>query len=433
MSENRTRNLFCIIGAGAAGLGAAKAFKQAGLNFDVFEDAGDVGGIWDASRDDSPVNRNTHVIASKATQQYPDFPMPDSYPDYPDHRLVLRYLRSYADQFGLREHINFNSKVSKIEPGDGRGWRVSLESGATKDYAGVVIATGHDRLPRMPEIKGDHGIEVLHSSRFKDVGQILNKRVLIVGAGQSAADLLCEAATNAETTYHSTRRGFFCMPKHMLGRPTDTWLQGKAPKFMRRFAFKSLFRILLLKSRSFGLPIPGIKKSLVIPILGDQLHHHYTHGDIVHKGDIERLEGNRVYFDDGSEAEVDVIFFATGFSPSYEFIDPRHLNWAPDAAKPALFLHIFPPETENLFVVGMVRPIGSHWDAYEHQGHLVASYIKARENAPARAERFDKLRKSRRQPDLQAGIRFYNAGEYPLVVEKQEYVKQVRRQIKALG
>lgn len=432
MTENHSSNLYCIIGAGAAGLGAAKAFKQAGLDFEVLEFAGDVGGIWDASRDDSPVNRNTHVIASRTTQQYPDFPMPDSYPDYPDHRLVLRYLRSYADNFGLREHISFNSKVSRIEPGaNNTGWRVTLADGSSKDYAGVIIATGHDRLPRMPNIPGDHSIEVLHSSRFKEVSQILNKRVLVVGAGQSAADLLCESATNAESTYHSTRRGFFCMPKYLFGRPTDTFLQARAPKLMRRFAFKNMFRFLLRKSRSFGLPIPSIKKSLVIPIMGDLLHHHYTHGDITHKGDLVRFEGNRAHFDDGTEVEIDVAFFATGFSPSYDFVDPRHLNWAPGAGKPSMFLHIFPPQTENLFVVGMVRPIGSHWDAYEHQGHLVASYLNARKNAPAKAQRFDKIRKGR-QPDLQAGIRFYNTEEYPLVVEKQEYVKQVQRQIKIL-
>ena len=430
MSEQKSDALYCIIGAGAAGLGAANAFQQAGLAYEVLESAGDIGGIWDATRADSPVNRNTHVIASKTIQRYPDFPMPDSYPDYPDHRLVLQYFRAYADHFGLSSKIRFNTKVKRVEPAGDR-WRVTLEDGTSSEYAGVVIATGHDRMARIPEIPGEHTVEVLHSSRYKNPEQILNKRVLVVGAGQSAADLLCESAMNAERTYHSTRRGFFCMPKYLFGRPTDTFLQARAPKIMRRFAFNTLFRYLLRRSRSQGLPIPGIKKSLVIPVMGDQLHHYYTHGDIIHKGDLVKLSGNRAVFDDGSEAEVDVVFLATGFSPSYDFIDPEHLNWAQGATKPALFLHIFPPRAENLYVVGMVRPIGSHWDAYEYQGRLVAAYILAKKNKPARAERFDRVRQ-KRQPDLQAGLKFYNAEEYPLVVEKQEYVKQVRRQIRSL-
>ena len=211
--------------------------------------------------------------------------MPDSYPDYPDHRLVLQYFRAYADHFGLSSKIRFNTKVKRVEPAGDR-WRVTLEDGTSSEYAGVVIATGHDRMARIPEIPGEHTVEVLHSSRYKNPEQILNKRVLVVGAGQSAADLLCESAMNAERTYHSTRRGFFCMPKYLFGRPTDTFLQARAPKIMRRFAFKNLFRYLLRRSRSQGLPIPGIKKSLVIPVMGDQLHHYYTHGDIIHKGDL---------------------------------------------------------------------------------------------------------------------------------------------------
>jgi hypothetical protein len=126
-----------------------------------------------------------------------------------------------------------------------------------------------------------------------------------------------------------------------------------------------------------------------------------------------------------------VAFLATGFLPSYPFIDPGHLNWAEGELKPSLFLHIFPPRTENLFVVGMVRPIGSHWDAYEYQARLVAAYLRARQHAPERARKFDRMRQGP-QPDLQAGLAFYNRGEYPLIVEKREYVTQVRRQIKNL-
>ena len=107
------------------------------------------------------------------------------------------------------------------------------------------------------------------------------------------------------------------------------------------------------------------------------------------------------------------------------------MNWPEGAAKPSLFLHIFPPTADNLFVVGMVRPIGSHWDAYEYQGHLVAAYIRAKKAGNKSATRFDQVRLGP-QPDLQAGLNFYNAGEYPLVVEKQEYVKQVLKELKRL-
>lgn len=425
----------CIIGAGAAGLATAKVFQQAGLPFEVLEAAGDVGGIWDAARADSPMSRNTHAIASKSLQRYPDLPVPDSSPDYPSHALVLRYLRSYADRFGLRAHIRLHARVARLEPvacGATPGWRVTLEEGTRREYASVIIATGHDRLPRMPRLPGQPTIEVLHASRYREPDQVLRKRVLVVGAGQSAADLLADCAVNAAATFHSTRRGFFCMPKYLLGRPTDTLLQGRAPRALRRLAYTAFFHYLRRRSLALGLPAPDFGGGLAIPVLGDLLHHHYTHGDIVHRGDVVRVDGDRAYFADGGHEQVDVVFLATGYLPSYPFVERRHLNWADGRLVPALYLHIFPREAEGLFVVGMVRPIGSHWDVYERQAELVAAYLRARAATPAAAHRFDRARRGP-QPDLLAGLRFANAEQYPLIVEKQEYLHQLRRHLRLMG
>lgn len=431
MSGNQPGQRYCIIGAGAAGLAAAKAFKMAGLPFDVLESAPGLGGIWDASREDSPVGRNTHVIASKTVQAYPDFPMPASYPDYPNHALVLDYLRSYAEHAGILPHLRFNTSVQQVEP-SGQGWRVRVEGGPDLEYAGVVLATGHDRTPRVPTFPGEHRIQVLHSKSYKSPTQLQGKRVLVVGAGQSAADILCESALSAEKTFHSTRRGFFCMPKYLMGRPTDTMLQAKAPSFLRRLSYYFFFRFLWRRSRGLGMPVPVMKEDLVIPVLGDLLHHHYTHGDIIHKGHVVRMEGDRVFFDDGTDEQIDIVFLATGFQPSYPFIDRKHLNWVEGESHPSLYLHIFPPETDNLFVVGMVRPVGSHWGVYEYQGRLVAAYLKARETTPPKAQRMDQLKRGP-QPDFRAGIRFYNSVEYPLVVEKQEYMNQVKGHLRKLA
>ncbi|MFP2924710.1 flavin-containing monooxygenase [Pyxidicoccus sp. 3LG] len=433
MNGNQSAETFCIIGAGAAGLAAAKAFKMAGLTFEVLESASGIGGIWDASRADSPVSRNTHVIASKSVQAYPDFPMPASYPDYPNHELVLDYLKDYARSAGILPHMRFNTSVARIAP-SGQRWRVQLEGEPDREYAGVVLATGHDRTPRIPRFPGQHSIQVLHSKSYKSPTQLANKRVLVVGAGQSAADILCESAMNAARTFHSTRRGFFCMPKYLMGRPTDTMLQAQAPSFLRRLSYYLFFRFLWRRSKGLGMPVPVMKEDLVIPVLGDQLHHHYTHGDIHHKGHILRMEGDRVFFDDGTDEQIDVVFLATGYLPSYPFIDRKHLNWAEGENRPTLFMHIFPPQSDNLFVVGMVRPVGSHWDVYEYQGRLIAAYLRARQQAPDKARRVDDLRRrGGPQSDFRAGIRFYNSADYPLVVEKQEYVNHVKGHIRKLG
>jgi hypothetical protein len=164
-------------------------------------------------------------------------------------------------------------------------------------------------------------------------------------------------------------------------------------------------------------------------MLGEQLHHHYTHGDIEFRPGVTAVDGDTVTFADGTSEPVDLIILATGYLPAYPMVEPHLLNWTPPALRPQLYLHIFPPTTPGLFVVGMVRPIGSHWDVYQAQAELVTAYLRAEEPAAAR---FDRMRTGP-QPDLRAGLRFHNATEYPLVVEKQEYVNQLRRHGRLLG
>lgn len=421
---------YCIIGAGAAGLATARGFAARGLEFEVLEAADGIGGIWDARRADSPVSHNTHVIASKGVQAFSGFPMPEDYPDYPGHELVLRYLHSYADAFDLWPHIRLNTAVRGIEPADD-GWTVTLADGDQRAYAGVVIATGHDRTPRRIDIPGAGTVPVLHSSEYRHPEQVLGKRVLVVGAGQSAADILSDCAVNAALTLHSSRRGFYCMPKYLLGRPTDSMLQGRMWRPLRKRAFERLFGYLRGRSRSFGLPVPDFDEGIVIPMLGDQLHHYYTHGDITPKPDVTAIDDDRVTFADGTEEKVDLVLLATGFVPNYPVVDRAHLNWAEGNLRPGLYLNIFPPHTRDLFVVGMVRPIGSHWDVYEKQADLVAEYLDAKAADPQRVTRFDRATQGR-QPDLYAGLRLYHADQYPLVVEKQDYVNQLRKHAKLL-
>lgn len=425
---------YCVIGAGAAGLATARQFAARGLAFDVLEAADDIGGIWDAGRADSPMSRNTHVIASKALQAFTDFPMPAEYPDYPGHAQVLAYLHDFADAHELWPHIRLHSAVRRVRPavdGPAAGWRVTLADGSDHNYAGVVIATGHDRLPRRVEFDGTASIPVLHANEYHHPAQLADRRVLVVGAGQSAADILSDCVVTAASTLHSSRRGFYCMPKYLFGRTTDSMLQTPMWRPLRRASYKAFFRFLRYRSAALGIPVPDFTDGLVIPMLGDQLHHAYTHGDITYKPGIRSIDDDRVTFTDGTEEKVDLVILATGYLPSYPFVDKAHLNWSPDQLRPGLYLNIFPPGTPNLFVVGMVRPIGSHWDIYEAQAGLVADYLRARAETSSHIARFDaKVREGR--VELRAGLRLYNAGQYPLVVEKQEYRNQIRRHAKLL-
>jgi cation diffusion facilitator CzcD-associated flavoprotein CzcO len=139
----------CVVGAGPSGLVAVKNLKECGFGVDCYERETGVGGGWNWRHDRSPVYGSAHLISSKPFTQYPDFPMPDEWPDYPHHSQVLSYLERYADHFDLRPHVWFGTEVVKVEPADGMRWDVTTRStggyGAerTHRYAAVVVANGH--------------------------------------------------------------------------------------------------------------------------------------------------------------------------------------------------------------------------------------------------------------------------------------------------
>ncbi|HEX5515844.1 MAG TPA: NAD(P)-binding protein, partial [Gammaproteobacteria bacterium] len=118
MSENSKKSAkrVCVIGAGPSGIAAAKNCLQFALDVVVFEKNDKVGGNWvfNSKTGHSSVYENTHIISSKVWSEYEDFPMPDDYPEYPNHRQLQAYFESYARHFGVYQHIRFNHTVQHV-------------------------------------------------------------------------------------------------------------------------------------------------------------------------------------------------------------------------------------------------------------------------------------------------------------------------------
>ena len=118
-----------MIGAGSSGLAVAKNLQDAGIPFECLEREDQLGGNWCFGKPASSIYQSTHLISSKKLTEYTDFPMPEEYPDYPNHRLVLAYLQDYCRRFGLDDHIRYNAAVRRVERRADQGWRVTLETG----------------------------------------------------------------------------------------------------------------------------------------------------------------------------------------------------------------------------------------------------------------------------------------------------------------
>ncbi|MCC7085483.1 MAG: NAD(P)-binding domain-containing protein [Pirellulales bacterium] len=425
---------YCIIGAGPSGLAVLKNFREAAIHAESLEREDGVGGNWYYGRPSSSVYRSTHLVSSKSLTQYPDFPMPADWPEYPSQQQVQEYLRAYAKQFRLHEAIRFNTSVQQVEPADATAsrWIVTLSTGERRCYRGVVIANGHHWDPNWPSYPGCFDGAVLHSSQYKTPEVLTAKRTLVVGGGNSGCDIAVESAQCATATFHSMRRGYHFVPKFIRGIPADRCgeflLRWRVPLWLRRRLAARAIRIAIGPLEEYGLPPPDHQLFESHPIVNSQMTYFAGHGRIKPKPDVAELCGERVRFIDGSIEPIDLIVYATGFKLSFPFIDREHLNW--QYGKPQLFLNVFHPRYDNLFVAGMIQPDSGIWGLVHYQAQLIAQFIQLQQRQEGRADKFRQL-KSRFDVDLAGGIHYLHTPRHALEVEHYSYRCRLQRLLAA--
>lgn len=425
---------YCIIGAGACGLAVAKTFAERGIDFDCFEAEGDIGGIWNP---DSPhvVYGSTHLNSSKKLSRYPDFKFPDEMPTYVSAAQAQDYLRAYAAEYGVYDHITFNTRVSGLERAD-QGWRVQIEGEAgPRHYDGVVVANGHHWHAYTPDYPGTFDGEILHSHDVKSKAQLKDKRVLVVGAGNSAVDILGDAAQDGNAAIHSMRRTYYFFPKMLFGKPTDAVIDrlSKLP-LPRRFMY-SLYKlgmwVLIGSHERYGLPKPDHDLFEAHPTACTSYLDHVVHGRIATKPGIARLEGKTVTFEDDTSEEVDLLVWATGFRVHFPFMDDTYV--LDEQGRPQLFIHTFHREWDDFFVCGLFEPAeGGVWQIADYQARLIAAYITAQDEDPKRANWFKAL-KADANPDISHGLKPGDTPWHRYEIQHLRFRRYMRRLLKKFG
>ncbi|MFP8885364.1 flavin-containing monooxygenase [Streptomyces mangrovi] len=403
-----------VIGAGAAGLAATKALLDAGLDTVTYEKGDRPGGLWARGNSSglSPAYASLHLNTSKGRTQFADFPMPASWPDYPSADLVAGYLADYARTFGLVPHIRYGTTVVSVEredeaettagrprpaarpaagdpPGTGHAWRVTTDTGDTARYDAVVVANGHNWDPRLPEpgYPGSFSGTGIHAHEYRTAEIFRDRRVLVVGMGNSAMDIAVDASYTARgPVLLSARRGVHIVPKYLFGRPADA--TGGAlsvlPWRIRQRIAQTLLTLAVGPPQRYGLPAPAGGLFQNHPTVSDTILHRLTHGEVAARPGIDRFEGDRVVFTDGSSDPVDVIVWATGYRVTIPFLSTRWTGGDPERLP--LYKRVFHLDDPGLAFVGLMQSTGAALPVVEAQAKLAAAHLSGAYALPTAAE-----------------------------------------------
>ncbi len=426
----------CVIGAGSSGIASCQVLDARGIEFDCFEIGSEVGGNWRYMNDNrmSSAYESLHINTSRRTMAYATYPMPADYPDYPNHFQIARYFDDYVDHFGFRERIRFRTEVTAVEPAPGGAWTVrwrERDGGEGEEtYGAVMVANGHHWDARWPEppYPGTDGFEgeQMHVHDYKTPDVLEGKRVLVLGIGNSACDIAVEASRSAERTLLAMRRGAWILPKYLRGKPTDELgnaLTSRMPLAVVRGLYRRQLKLATGDPMDYGLPEPDHKLAEAHPTISSDLLPRIGHGDIAVKPNIAEFAGGRtVRFVDGSEEEVDLAIYCTGYKISFPFF-AEDLISAPDNEIP-LYRRVVSPEHPGLYFIGLLQPLGAIMPLAEAQSEWVADLLQGRVGLPAP----DRMRAAIARERERMAKRYVASKRHTIQVDFEPYMRMLERE-----
>ncbi|KAI8593800.1 flavin monooxygenase-like protein [Geranomyces variabilis] len=412
MASPPKRPRVAVIGAGASGLASLKECLAENLDVVCFEQDSHVGGLWryvpsasGATGEDthSSVYMSTIINTSKEMMAYSDFPVPKDWPTFLPHRNVVEYLRLYADNFDLKQHIKFNRKVVSLTPEIGLGggqtgrWEVVTQKVETFDY--VIVATGHHWKPRLPEFNGVEDFKggLIHSHSYKVPYPFKDQRVLVIGIGNSGADIATELSHHAKVIL-SSRSGTWILPRFSLfGIPLDHFssrLAHALPKGVTNFMLETAMRIQHGDLSKFGLNPPTHRVLEAHPTINGHVLDRIASGNVLVRPNVAKFTETAVEFEDGTIEPVDHVIYCTGYRIEHPFLDNALAilgQERADSNRVRLYKHIWPVRHKGIAFVGLVQPIGAVMPVAEMQARWVARVFSGTTTLPTADEMRDRV------------------------------------------
>jgi len=399
MTESaQSRKTVCVIGAGIAGLVSAKVLAADGFEVTVVEKESALGGTWNAKRTYPGLRANN----SKQTYAFSDYPYPKDAATHPYAEQVRGYLESYANHFGVREKIRFNTEVRKVARVDESGqrlavttWAIGMDEEETAEYDFISVCNGVFHVPNIPAIEGMDEFDgrIVPACDVTQETFDQSRDPIVIGGGKTAFDCANWAAKLDLSPTLVLRHPHWVAPRYLLGFiPVDylivSRLSGSLLRYHRLRGFERFLHgvgkpIVRAWWGLFSFLFPkllGMPAELTPPALPAELERVGVGGDFFDQlnagraraviGEVRKFKSKSVELVNGDEISTDLVIFATGWQQGMEFLDDElRREIVDDNGRFHLYRHILPPTVPNMGFVGyassfaaqMTAEVGAHW------------------------------------------------------------------------
>lgn len=420
-----------IIGAGAAGLCAAKHMLEAGFDVTLYEIGTRIGGMWVYENDNgrSSAYRTLHINTARDLTNFSDFRFEESVPPFPSHWDMAKYLKDYADHFAITQHIRFKTKVTNVAPAPSYAperprWTLQLESGEAVEHDTVIVATGHLTKPlEVDAFKDGFKGEYLHSHYYKDPAQFVGKRVCVVGVGNSALDIASDLAMTSSNVTLVARSTALIIPKLVFGKPfwdaVKPFYKPWVPAFVRNKVLRTLVYIVQGDMVSLGFPDTSKR---VHATSNANIVNHIKYRRVLVKQGIDKIEGREISFVDGSKQDFDTLIAATGYLIDLDFMDKRIVQIS-EGNGLDLYMRIVPPDWMGIYFLAFFNSdTALNWIC-EGQIRWIREFEMGRARLPARSEMLEEIE------ERKAWVRrnFKDTPRHGIEVEHLPYFVELKR------
>jgi hypothetical protein len=307
-----------VIGAGPAGLATGACLGNVGANFIILEKEQAVGSSWRRHYE------RLHLHTVKQLSSLPYAPFPKEYPRYVPRQQVVDYLDAYAGKFGLKPR--FGETVRQVHR-DGTDWAVETSWSSLRARY-VVVASGFNATPTnpsLPELQNFTGA-IVHSSQYKSGKPLAGQSVLVIGMGNTGAEIALDLFECGARPTISLRNGVHIVPRDLFGIPIQvaaTLATSVLPTTVNDVVFPHVCDLALGYPSKVGIRRPQrgileqINRSAKIPVIDVGTVRKIRDGAIKMAPGLASADGNKIAFKDGRSAVFDAVVIATGYRPNY--------------------------------------------------------------------------------------------------------------------